>query len=117
MTKTRAQRRLLADLKDKRRRFLYRNRAINGRYELNLDKEDDSVSVVNSVSGYGITRYSKVTIQPEKLDNETGHWQEYPKTKYYGSAGYYKKKIDKFSARDKRALECLKKAYGFTDEI
>lgn len=117
MTKTRAQRRLLTDLKDKRRRFLYRNNAINGRYELNLDKEDDSVSVVNSVPGHGAIHYSKVTIQPEKLDNEIGHWQEYPKTKYHGSDGYYKKKIDKFSAQDKRALECLKKAYGFIDEV
>lgn len=77
-------------LKDLRRRKLYRNHAINGRYELNLDKEDDSVSIINSIPQYGDSRYSEITVNPDLLDNKIGHWSEYPKTKYYGSKGYYR---------------------------
>lgn len=107
MTRTKQYRRNKEKVKDLRRRHLYRNNAINGRYELNLDKEDDSVSVVNSIPGYGKTRYSKVTIQPDKLDGRTGHWQGYPKTKYYGSKGYYRMKGWRCRAFKERVLSEL----------
>lgn len=76
-------------LKDLRRRKLYRNRAINGRYEIS-DKEDDSVIDRNNPCCFGLWELSgsKRVIARNKLDNTTGHWQEYPKNHKYGSSGY-----------------------------
>ena len=107
MTRTKQYRRNKERVKDLRRRRLYRNNAIEGRYELNLDTEDDSKSLVNNRPSWGVMHYSKVTVAPEKLDNKTGHWQQYPKTKYYGSKGYYRMKGWKCRAYKERVLSEL----------
>lgn len=84
-------------LKDLRRRKLYRNHAINGRYELS-NKEDPSLSMCAVYNAHNpVVRMvewtaQKETIHPDKLTNDIGHWQEYPKNKGYGSKGYFLKK-------------------------
>ena len=89
-------------LKDLRRRRLYRNHSINGRYEIS-SKEDKSVTYrevwdINLVSHWGY-----VTIHPSKISNEIGHWQEYPKNQNYGSRGYNLK-----SSKHKKIRQALK---------
>ena len=105
-TRTKTYRRNQEKVKDLRRRFLYRNHAINGRYELDLNKEDDSVSELNT-NNYGESHWSKVTVNPKLLDNKTGHWQEYPKTRNHGEKGYYRKKGYKAKAFKERVLDEL----------
>lgn len=89
--RTKDYRRFEERMKDLRRRNLYRNRCLKGRYEIS-SKEDKSITYrevwdINLVSHWGY-----VTIHPDKLTNDIGHWQEPPKTKYYGSKGYLRKK-------------------------
>lgn len=93
MKRTRIYRKDRERVKDNHRRFLYRNHAINGRYEINVDTEDTSVSEseTNKWSPEWLKR-CRVTVVPQKLDKGIGHWSEYPKTKYHGSKGYYRKK-------------------------
>ena len=82
-------------VKDLRRRKLYRNRAINGRYEIS-SKEDESVTYKSVYAKEGInlvSHWGKVMIHPDKLTDDVGHWQEYPKTHNYGSKGYNRFRI------------------------
>ena len=80
-------------LKDLRRRKLYRNHAINGRYELS-DKEDSSLSFCAVYNEHNPNvrmvewTAQRETIHPDKLTNDVGHWQEYPKNRNYESRGY-----------------------------
>lgn len=106
--RTKQFRRNQSKLKDLRRRFLYRNNAINGRYEIS-DKEDDSVTDVNNPynAGWWELSGSRNVIAHHKLDNKTGHWQEYPKTRNFGSKGYYRKKGWKSRAFKERFLSEL----------
>ena len=108
MTRTKQYRRNKERVKDLRRRHLYRNNAINGRYEIS-DKEDDSVTDVNNPynAGWWMLSGSRNVIAHHKLDNKTGHYQEYPKTKYYGSKGYYRMKGWKCRAFKERMLSEL----------
>ena len=98
-------------MKDLRRRKLYRNRAINGRYEIS-DKEDDSVTDRNNPCCFGLWELSgsRRTIARNKLTNDIGHWQEYPKNQKYGSSGYNLK-----SSRHKKIRQALK--VSLTKEI
>lgn len=97
MTRTKQYRRNKERVKDLRRRHLYRNNAINGRYELSY-KEDPNLSlcaVHNKANpNWKLVEWTaqRETVHPDKLTNDIGHWQEYPKTKYYGSKGYYRMK-------------------------
>ena len=91
MKRTKDFRRHQERLKDLRRRKLYRNHAINGRYEVS-DKEDDSVTDRNNPCCAGMWRLSgsKKTIAHHKLNNTIGHWQQYPKPKNYMGEGYHR---------------------------
>ena len=108
--RTRDYRRHEERMKDLRRRKLYRNHAINGRYELS-DKEDHSLSrcaVFNEHHSSEIGRMSEClanteTIDPNKLTNDIGHWQEFPKNQYYGRYGWNLK-----STRHKKLRKALK---------
>ena len=81
---------------------MYRNHAINGRYELS-DKEDSSISYGNVINYKGDMRWVEVQIHPSKLTNDVGHWQEYPKTHNYGSKGY-----NRFRLTNKKIRQALK---------
>jgi hypothetical protein len=95
-------------LKDARRRKLYKNCAINGRYELS-DKEDSTLSVcavynehkpnVRMVEWIA----QRKTIHPSKLHNGIGHWAEFPKNQKYGRYGWNLK-----SAKHKRLRQAYK---------
>lgn len=89
-------------LKDLRRRKLYRNHAINGRYELS-DKEDSSISYGNVINYKGDMRWAEVQIHPSKLTNDVGHWSEFPKNQNYAGYGYNLK-----STRHKKLRKTLK---------
>jgi len=106
--RTRDYRRHEERMKDLRRRKLYRNHAINGRYELS-DKEDPELSlcaVYNKHNPYvRMVEWTaqKETIHPSKLTNDIGHWQEFPKNQYYGRYGWNLK-----STRHKKLRKALK---------
>ena len=95
-------------MKDLRRRRLYKSHAINGRYELS-DKEDQSLSlcaVHNKANpNWKLVEWTaqRETVHPDKLTNDIGHWQEYPKNQNYGSRGYNLK-----SSRHKKIRQALK---------
>lgn len=92
-------------MKDLRRRKLYRNHAINGRYEIS-SKEDTSITYKSVWAEEGInlvSHWGKVKIHPDKLTNDIGHWQEYPKNQKYGSRGY-----DLKSSKHKKIRQALK---------
>ena len=102
-------------MKDLRRRRLYRNRSINGRYELSC-KEDPDLSlcaVYNKANpNFKMVEWTaqRETVHPDKLTNDIGHWQEYPKNQNYGSRGYNLK-----SSRHKKIRHALK--VSLTKEI
>lgn len=115
-------RRAQARLKDLRRRKLYRNHAINGRYELS-DKEDQSLSlcaVHNKANpNFKLVEWTaqRETVHPDKLTNDLGHWQEFPKNQYQGRYGWnlkstkHKKLRKAFKAKIKEEVEdatCIK---------
>ena len=95
-------------VKDLRRRKLYRNRAINGRYEIS-DKENPSLSMCAVYNEhYPNVRLAdcvagRETIHPSKLTNDIGHWQEFPKNQYYGRYGWNLK-----STKHKKLRKALK---------
>lgn len=89
-------------MKDLRRRRLYKNHAINGRYELS-DKEDSSISYGSVINYYGDMRWAEVQIHPSKLTNDVGHWQEFPKNQKYGRYGWNLK-----AAKHKRLRQAYK---------
>lgn len=108
--RTRDYRRHEERMKDLRRRRLYRNNAINGRYELS-DKEDPDLSLCavynknNSTVRMVEWTAQKETIHPSKLTDDIGHWQEFPKNQNYGSRGYNLK-----SSKHKKMRQALKTA-------
>lgn len=61
------------------------------------DKEDSSLSlcaVYNEHNPYvrmAENTAQRETIHPDKLTNDIGHWQEYPKNQNYERRGYYLK--------------------------
>ena len=95
-------------VKDLRRRRLYRNHAINGRYELSY-KEDPNLSLcavhnkANPNCKLVEWTAQRETVHPDKLTNDIGHWQEYPKNQNYGSRGYNLK-----SSKHKKIRQALK---------
>lgn len=89
-------------MKDLRRRRLYKNHSINGRYELS-DKEDASISYGNVTNYKGDMRWAEVQIHPSKLTNDVGHWQEFPKNQKYGRYGWNLK-----AAKHKRLRQAYK---------
>lgn len=106
--RTRDYRRHEERMKDLRRRRLYRNNVINGRYELS-DKEDSNLSLC-AVHNKANPNWKMVewtaqrgTVHPDKLTNDIGHWQEYPKNQNYGSRGYNLK-----SSKHKKIRQALK---------
>lgn len=95
-------------LKDLRRRRLYRNCAINGRYELS-DKEDASLSLCSVYNEHNpnvrmveFTAQRK-TVHYSKIDDTIGHWSEFPKNQKYGRYGWNLK-----SAKHKKLRQAYK---------
>jgi len=83
----RAERRFKSEIKDLKRRKLYVNHAINGRFEVNDESAEvqsflmDCKRHRNTLNPYNHSNY-------ERVKNGEGHWSQYPKNKYYGSNGY-----------------------------
>lgn len=92
-------------MKDLRRRRLYRNHAINGRYEIS-SKEDDSITYKAVYAEDGInlvSHWGEIMISPDKLTDDVGHWQEFPKNQKYGRYGWNLK-----AAKHKRLRQAYK---------
>ena len=72
-------------------------------------KEDQSLSlcaVYNKHNPYvrmAENTAQRETVHPDRLTNDIGHWQEYPKNQTYGSRGYNLK-----SSQHKRIRQALK---------
>jgi len=84
---TREKRRLKSKLKDIKRRHLYLNHAINGRFEV----KDESAEIKNNYSdslAHRNTLDPSVQSNYERVKNGEGHWSQYPKNRYYGAKGY-----------------------------
>lgn len=86
---TRDERRYIEYIKDKRRRKLYVNGTINGRYEVTGEP-------LTPPEGFADLKWTRKTLNSwndehvKLIKSGEGYWQQYPKTKYYGSKGYSK---------------------------